>query len=96
MQQELEKQFALKTKIMGAAPGLHKELTILNRRVSWNDDGIKYEPDEKHVMQMTKDLNINTYRILILAPPPQRHVCLALENSISNGKLCFPASPGIL
>ena len=58
MQKKLEEQFALKTKVMGAAPALHKELCVLNRRISWDEKGIKYEADTKHVMLLKKDMNM--------------------------------------
>ena len=63
MQLTLEESFALKTKIMGRSPEFYKELKIFNRRISWHDEGIKYEADEKHAMQVLKDLNMEHCKV---------------------------------
>ena len=39
---------------MGSAADEVKEMTILGRRVSWTEEGIKYEADEKHRAEVLK------------------------------------------
>ena len=44
----MEKKFEVKTKMLGPGPQDEKEVRILNRVVTWHDDGIGYEPDPRH------------------------------------------------
>ena len=44
----MEKEYELKCTIVGPEAGLSKEVRILNRRVSWIQDGIQYACDRRH------------------------------------------------
>ena len=58
MQRELEKDFALKTNIIGRKEGLLKQLVVLGRTVTFTEYGIKYEADKKHFKTLLADMNM--------------------------------------
>ena len=41
----LEKEFSVKTEVLGPDAAQQKEVKVLNRIISWNEDGISWEPD---------------------------------------------------
>ena len=40
---EMKKTFALKTEVLGGDPGDVQSIKVLNRQISWKDDGIHWE-----------------------------------------------------
>ena len=44
----LTANFEIKTNFLGPDPVHSKQLRILNRIISWANDGITYEPDQRH------------------------------------------------
>ena len=57
---EIKKVYELKVvAILGPEPTDDKSVRILNRIVSWNDRGIQYEPDQRHVEIVIKALGLD-------------------------------------
>ena len=57
--EELKKVYELKVRaILGPDPRDDKQVRILNRIVSWNNSGIQYEPDQRHVEIVIKALGL--------------------------------------
>ena len=44
MNPALEKNFLVKTEIIGPDPGQHREASVHNRVIRWEDTGITWEP----------------------------------------------------
>ncbi len=54
---ELQKAYELKVRAtLGLEPQCDKSVRILKRIVSWNEQGIQYEPDHRHVKIVIKSL----------------------------------------
>jgi hypothetical protein len=58
-----------------------KEITILNRTLSWGADGMKYEADEKHVTEILKYFNLDESSKGLDAPSVRERSVEALECS---------------
>ncbi len=56
---ELQKVYELKVRAtLGPDPNDDKSVRILNRILSWNEQGIQYEPDQRHVEIVIKALGL--------------------------------------
>ena len=55
---EMEKSLEVKTTMIGPSRRHDKQLTMLNRQVTWRKDGISWAADKRHVEEMLKDLNL--------------------------------------
>jgi len=52
---EMKEVYELKVRaILGDEPGDDRAVTILNRRIEWAEEGIRYEADPRHVEELTK------------------------------------------
>ena len=59
MDAQLKSEFEVKTKVRGQNPHRHvQEVMVLNRIITWTNDGIKYEPDPRHAELVVKDLGL--------------------------------------
>ena len=48
MDGQLKSKFEVKTNVLGPGRNHERQLRVLNRVLTWNDDGISYEPDQRH------------------------------------------------
>jgi hypothetical protein len=55
---EMKKKYELKSQILGPEKVCHQEVRILNRVVRWTQQGIEYEPDQRHAEMVVKDLGL--------------------------------------
>jgi len=55
---ELEKDFELKSEILGPDYGEVREVTFLGRRIKWTSEGLSYEGDPKHAEILIKEWNM--------------------------------------
>jgi len=55
LKRELQKEFELKYQIMGDDINDCKEATFLGRTIRWENEGISYEADQKHVQILLKE-----------------------------------------
>ena len=59
MRKELEKKYQVKTQILGPHEGQQRQITILNRIVTWNNSkGLNYEADPRHVEIVLEQLKM--------------------------------------
>ena len=58
---KLAEAYELKTKYLGpdASRGHVPEMRVLNRVISWGEDGITYEPDQRHAELIVADLGLD-------------------------------------
>ena len=54
----LQKQFKMKSQVLGPDVGEVKELTILNRTVRWTPTGLTWEPDPRHAEAIIRDMGV--------------------------------------
>ena len=55
----MRETYELKVRAMlGDGASDDKEVTLLNRKLSWSEVGLKYEADEKHVKEILKYFNL--------------------------------------
>ena len=90
----LEKHYELKTEILGPDREDKKQVKILNRIVSWTDEGLTYEADPRHAEIVIKELDLTKAKGVCspgtkdegttkegkddLLPPDQAYVYLSL------------------
>ena len=56
----LSKKYILKVRgVMGPEPGDDKHIRILNRSLTWGDEGLLYEGDEQHVATVVGGMGLN-------------------------------------
>ena len=58
MDAEMKKTFSLKTEVLGGDPGDVQSVKVLNRQISWKDDGIHWEADPRHVEILARHLGL--------------------------------------
>ena len=59
LDQGLRKEFELKTEFLGPDPKRHvQQLRVLNRVISWSDDAILYEADQRHAEILVRELGL--------------------------------------
>ena len=58
LEQVMDKHFEAKHTVMGESSSLKKSIVMLNRRISWRNSGIMYEPDTKHCQRIVEALNL--------------------------------------
>ena len=58
---KLSEAYELKTKYLGpdVARGHVSEMRVLNRVIAWSEDGITYEPDQRHAELIIKDMGLS-------------------------------------
>ena len=65
---ELRNHLSLKVRgVLGSGPKNAKSIRILNRIVSWNNDGITYESDQGHAEIIVKQLKMNETGVKLVA-----------------------------
>jgi hypothetical protein len=67
--------------VLGDGVSDDKEITILNRKLSWGEDGLKYEADEKHVEEILKYFNLSKESRGLDAPSIRESATEATEDS---------------
>ena len=56
---EMNTKFEVKCRgIIGPAPGDLKSIKILNRIIEWDNDGIQYEPDQRHAEILIREMGL--------------------------------------
>ena len=56
---ELRKRLDIKTELLGPDPARHKQqVRVLNRVITWQEDGLIYEADQRHVEILIRELNL--------------------------------------
>jgi len=66
---KMEESYELKMRAMlGDDFGDDKEITILNRLISWKEGCIHYEADPKHVFEILKYFNLNDESKILVVP----------------------------
>ena len=68
----LRKHFEVQTEIMGADPGLVKEMRLLNRLVTWTPRGIMSEPDPRHGEIVIRELGLDGDGVSSLVTPGEK------------------------
>ena len=58
LEKVLDKHCEAKHTVMGESKSLKKSIVMLNRRISWRNSGIMYEPDTKHCQRIVGALNL--------------------------------------
>ena len=58
MNDELSKESDMKMEILGPDNGMVKQLKNLNRAVTWEEDGITWEPDPRHAEFIVDQLGL--------------------------------------
>ena len=66
MDEMLRKEFEVKTEILGPEKRHVQQVKILNRVVSWEDDGIVWEPDPRHAELIISQLGLENAKPLKL------------------------------
>ena len=64
LEMKLKEQFELVTETFGAGKGHNQQLRILNRVISWSDEGIQYEADQRHAEIIIQELGLSDARPL--------------------------------
>ena len=60
LEQKFKEHFELKTEYLGPNSRRHlQQIRVLNRIISWGDDGILYEADQRHADILMRDLGID-------------------------------------
>jgi hypothetical protein len=78
----LQEVYELKVRaVLGDEITDDKEITILNRQLSWIDDGLRYEADEKHVKEILKYFNLDENSKGFDAPSVRESAVEAVEYS---------------
>ena len=65
MKKELEKIYELKTHVLGPGENDEKQVKVLNRIVTWTDQGVQYEADPRHAEIVIKQLGLENAKGLI-------------------------------
>ncbi len=55
---QLRARYQLKTDFLGPGVGHSSQIRVLNRVLTWDDDGITYEPDQRHAEIIMKALDV--------------------------------------
>ena len=58
LEQRLKDKYEIKTKWLGYKPEHQQEVRVLNRIISWSEQGIEYEADPRHVEVMLAELGL--------------------------------------
>ena len=58
-EREIAKVFTVKSKFLGPEPGSEKEVKLLNRTMRWEQDGISWEPDRRHIELLLEQLDMD-------------------------------------
>eukprot|EP00973_Karenia_brevis_P035574 4905582-Karenia_brevis.AAC.1 len=59
MSNNLEKEFEISTEIIGPELDDKKQLKVLNRIITYTQDGIEYEPDPRHAEIIVQELGLH-------------------------------------
>ncbi len=55
----MEEQYEIKSEHLGPEDGPKQEIRVLNRVLRWTDDGLEYEPDQRHAELIIRDLGMD-------------------------------------
>ena len=55
---ELAKVWSVKQQILGPGEGMQRQVSILNRLLTWTENGIDYEADQRHAVIIIKQLGL--------------------------------------
>ena len=58
LEKVMDKHFEAKHTVMGESSSLKESVVMLNRRISWRNSGIMYEPNTKHCQRIVEALNL--------------------------------------
>ena len=58
VRKEIEEKYEIKHGMMGPLETQEKEMTILNRKLTWGNCGIIYEADARHAVEVVKALGL--------------------------------------
>ncbi len=56
---QMRAKFDIETNIMGPGPRHEKQVRILNRIITWSEDGILYEADQRHAELLIRALDVS-------------------------------------
>lgn len=66
VKEEMEKKYTLKLRgILGVEQGDDRELTILNRALRWDHEGVKYEADPRHAELTIEGLGLRNAKEVV-------------------------------
>ena len=54
----MESKFEIKSEVLGPGPHQSKQIRVLNRVISWTDEGLVYEPDQRHAEIVIRELGL--------------------------------------
>ena len=55
-----EAKFEITAKILGPEQGQESEIRVLNRIIRWEAAGVVYEPDQRHVEMIIRELGLES------------------------------------
>ena len=58
LKSKMEEKYEIACEVLGPEAGQQKEIRVLNRVIRWEDDGLAYEPDQRHAEIVIKDLGL--------------------------------------
>ena len=64
MEVQLKRKYEIKTKWLGPGPQHSQEVRVPNRIVTWEQEGIGYEADPRHVEVILEELGLNSCSIV--------------------------------
>ena len=62
---EFEKEWAVKTKVLGPGKHQEQEIRVLNRIINWTNEGITYEAAPRHAERVVAALNLEQGRPVV-------------------------------
>ncbi len=54
----IESKFEIKSEVLGPGPQHSKQIRVLNRVISWTEEGLVYEPDQRHAEIVIRELGL--------------------------------------
>ena len=58
LDEEFKRHFEVKSQILGPEKRHCQQIRVLNRILSWTDEGIVYEPDPRHAERVMAELGL--------------------------------------
>ena len=72
LEAQIRKHFTIQSNVLGSEADSVRELKLLNRTISWCDDGLYWEPDARHVQLFWGALDLNDCRLTSVSTPAVR------------------------
>ena len=76
MKKEFERRFEVRAHTLGPETGQEREVRILNRVIRWTEDGLEYEPDQRHSEIAIRELGLEGARA-VATPGTKEELALA-------------------